>query len=188
MIDNSSPTISITNPTNNAVYTLNQPETVTYSCADPVSGITSCGALTGILPLSSGATLPTNQIGTHTIKVTATSAAGQTTTQTYTYVVTYKICNFAGPVEPLGAAVLFSVTVCSYTGANVGASNIAITSVNVDGTKAPKPVLSNTWLWVPVLKAYGYAMLSAGLTKGSHVLNVSVTGDPVVHALSFTLK
>jgi len=188
MIDNSAPTVSISNPTNNAVYTLNQPELATYSCADPISGIASCSAVTGIQPLSSGGTLPTNQIGTHTIKITATSTSGQTTTQTYTYVVTYKLCNVVGPIEPLGAAVLFSVTLCSYTGANVGASNIAITALNVDGTKAPKSVLSKTWLFVPVIKVYGYAMLSSGLAKGSHVLNVSVTGDPVTHALSFTLK
>ncbi len=187
-IDNSAPTITITNPTNNAVYTLNQPQVATYSCANAVSGMSSCSAVTGTTTLASGATLPTNQIGSHTIKVTATANSGQTTTLTYTYVVTYKICNFAGPYVPLGAAVLFSVTLCSYSGANVGTSSLAITALNVDGTKAPKPVFGNTFLWVPVLKVYAYAMLSAGLTKGSHVLNVSVTGDPVTHALSFTLK
>ncbi len=188
-IDNSAPTITITNPTNNVVYTLNQPETATYSCASAVSGIASCSAVSGTTSISSGGTLPTNQVGSHTIKVTATSKAGQSTTLTYTYVVTYKICNFAGPIEPLGAAVLFSVTLCNYSGTNVGASSLAITSLNVDGTKAPKPVLgNNTWLWTPGLKVYAYAMLSAGLAKGSHVLNVSVTGDPVTHALSFSLK
>ena len=187
-IDNSAPTVTMSNPTNNAVYTLNQPETATFSCANAVSGIASCTAVSGTTNVTNGGALPTTAVGTHTIKVTATSKAGQTTTLTYTYEVTYKLCNVVGPVEPLGAAVLWSVTLCNYSGANVGASSIALTSLNVDGTKAPKPVLGNTWIWTPGLKVYSYAMLSSGLTKGSHVLNVSVTGDPVTHALSFTLK
>ena len=153
-----------------------------------VSGIASCTAVSGTTNVTNGGALPTNAVGTHTIKVTATSKAGQTTTLTYTYEVTYKLCNVVGPVEPLGAAVLWSVTLCNYGGANVGASSIALASLNVDGTKAPKPVLGNTWIWTPGLKVYSYTMLSSGLTKGSHVLNVSVTGDPVTHALSFTLK
>ena len=49
-------------------------------------------------------------------------------------------------------------------------------------------MLGKTFLWTGSLKVYAYAMLSSGLAKGSHVLNVSVTGDPVTHALSFTLK
>jgi hypothetical protein len=93
-----------------------------------------------------------------------------------------------GPSIPAGAAVLFAVTLCNDTGANVGTSSLTITALNVDGTKAPKPVLRNTFIWIPGLKVYGYALVSTGLTKGNHVLNVSVTGDPVTHALSFTLK
>ena len=187
-IDNSGVTISITNPTNNAVYTLGQPEVASFTCANSVSGISSCKAVAGLTPLANGATLPTNQVGSHTITVTATGNSGQVTTLTYTYVVTYKICNFAGPFFPAGAAVLFAVSLCDYGGTNVGASNVAVTALNVDGTKAPKGVLGNTFILVPWLRVYAYAMLSSGLTKGSHVLNVSVTGDPVTHALSFTLK
>ena len=187
-IDNTSPTISIINPTNNAVYMLNQPEVATYSCADAVSGIASCSAVTGTTTLSSGATLPTTQVGSHAITVTAKSKAGVTTTQTYTYVVTYKICNFAGPIEPLGVAVAFSVTLCNYSGTNVGSSSLAITPLNIDGTTAPKPATGKTFTWSSALKVYAYGMLTSGLSKGNHVLNVSVTGDPETHALAFTLK
>ncbi len=80
------------------------------------------------------------------------------------------------------------MTLCNYSGVNVGASTLSITALNVDGTRAPNPVLKNTFVWTSGLKVYSYAMLSNGLAKGSHVLNVSVTGDPVTHALSFTLK
>jgi hypothetical protein len=187
-IDNTSPTISITNPTNNAVYTLNQPESATYSCADAGSGIASCSAVTGTTTLSSGSTLPTSQVGSHTVTVTAKSKTGATTTQTYTYAVTYKLCNFAGPIEPLGVAVVFSVTLCNYSGANVGSSSLAITPLNIDGTIAPKPATGKTFTWSSGLKVYAYGMLTSGLTKGNHVLNVSVTGDPETHALAFTLK
>ena len=186
-IDNIAPGISITNPTNGAVYTLNQPESASFSCSDAIFGIASCKAVSGTTTISSGSTLPTNQVGSHTIKVTATSNSGQVTTVTYTYLVTYKICNFVGPIGPFGTIVLFTVTLCNYTGTNVGSSSIAVTALNVDGTTAPKPVLKNTFLFVGA-KVYAYAMLSTGLAKGSHVLNVSVAGDPVTHALNFTLK
>ena len=185
-IDDTAPTVSITNPTNNAVYVLNQPEAATFTCADAVSGISSCSALTGTTTLSSGGTLPTTQVGSHTITVTAISKAGVTTTRTYTYVVTYKLCNFIGPIEPLGVAVIFSVTLCNYSGTNVGSSSLAITALNIDGTKTLKA--GSTFAWSSAFKVYAYAMATSGLTSGSHVLNVSVTGDPVTHPLSFTVK
>ena len=185
-IDDTAPTVSITNPTNNAVYVLNQPEAATFTCADAGSGISSCSAVTGTTTLSSGGTLPTTQVGSHTITVTAVSKAGVTTAQTYTYVVTYKLCNFIGPVEPLGVAVIFSVTLCNYSGTNVGSSSLAITALNIDGTKTLKA--GSTFAWSSALKVYAYAMATSGLTSGSHVLNVSVTGDPVTHPLSFTVK
>ena len=94
------PIISITKPTNNAVFVLNQPEVATFSCADAASGIASCTAVTGTTTLSSGATLPTTQVGSHTFAVTAKSKAAWIATLTYTYVVTYSICNFAGPMSP----------------------------------------------------------------------------------------
>ncbi len=177
-IDNTGPpTVSITNPTNNAVYVLNQPEAATFTCADPVSGISSCSAVTGTTTLSSGGTLPTTQVGSHTITVTAISKAGVTTTKSYTYVVTYKLCNFIGPIEPLGKSVIFSVTLCNYSGTNVGSSSLAITALNIDGTKTLKA--GSTFAWSSALKVYAYAMSTSGLTTGSHVLNVSVTGDLV---------
>ena len=185
-IDNTAPTVSITNPTNNAVYMLNQPEAATFTCADPASGISSCSAVTGTTTLSSGGTLPTTQVGSHTITVTAISKTGVTTAQTYTYVVTYKLCNFIGPVEPLGIAVVFSVTLCNYSGTNVGSSGLTITALNIDGTKTLKA--GSTFSWSSAFKVYAYAMSTSGLTTGSHVLNVSVTGDPVTHPLSFTVK
>ncbi len=185
-IDNTAPAITIANPLNNAVYTLSQPETATFSCADPVSGIASCTAVAGTTTLSSGGSLPTSQVGSHTITVTAKSKAGATSTQTYTYAVTYKLCNFLGPIEPLGVAVVFSVTLCNYSGTNVGSAGLTVTALNIDGTKTLKA--GSTFAWSSLLKVYAYGLPTAGLTKGSHVLNVSVTGDPVTHGLSFTLK
>jgi len=83
---------------------------------------------------------------------------------------------------------VFSVTLCNYSGANVGSSSLAITPLNIDGTIAPKPATGKTFTWSSGLKVYAYGMLTSGLTKGNHVLNVSVTGDPETHALAFTLK
>ena len=71
---------------------------------------------------------------------------------------------------------MFSVTLCNYSGANVGASSLAITPLNIDGTTPPKPATGSTFTWSSGLKVYAYGMLTLGLSKGTHVLNVSVTG------------
>jgi hypothetical protein len=199
MIDNSAPTITITNPANKAVFTLNQPEVATYSCINLLSGIASCSAVIGPTPppgppapppppptIPSGATLPTNQVGPHTITVTAKSTLGQVTTLTYNYWVTYKICNFVGPSVPKGASALFTVTLCNFSGTNVGTAPVMITALNVDGTTVVKPTPKPTFSWDPGPKVYKYTLVSQGVAKGAHVLNVSITGDPVTHALSFT--
>ena len=47
-------TVSISNPTNNAVYVLNQPETASFTCADQVSGISSCSAVSRAARLVAG--------------------------------------------------------------------------------------------------------------------------------------
>ncbi len=182
MIDNSAPTISITNPTNNAVFTLNQPEVATYSCANVLSGVASCSAVIGPMPtptpappahppapatIPSGATLPTNQVGPHTITVTATSTTGGVTTLTYSYVVTYKICNFVGPSVPKGASALFSVTLCNYSGANVGARARDDHGAQHRRHHGGQAHSQAHVPWDPGPKVYKYTLVSQGLAKGS---------------------
>lgn len=75
------PTIALTSPTANAIYTVSQSVTAQYTCADSGgSGLKTCG---GTVP--SGSKLDTSQPGTYTFKVDASDNAENTTTTTVTY-------------------------------------------------------------------------------------------------------
>jgi hypothetical protein len=188
-VDRSPPTITLTSPTA-AAYTLGQAVTVAYRCADVGAGIASC---TGTQP--NGAALATGTPGTYTFTVTATDLAGNTTTSTVTYTVSYAICPLSGAVEATKSEI-FVVALCNAKGQNVTAAAPVVTALNIDGTTAPVPTLGFTgdnfeflgqYLPFPFVGLDLYAISTSGLAKGSHVLNISIAGDPVHHAISFTV-
>ncbi|QNO38440.1 hypothetical protein H4J02_05395 [Protaetiibacter sp. SSC-01] len=78
-IDRSAPTVEVVAPTlvERGAAVLFQ-----YLCADAASYVVSCSA-----PIAAGTPLPTDELGEHTIDVTATDAAGFTTTTTHRYLV-----------------------------------------------------------------------------------------------------
>jgi hypothetical protein len=188
-IDRTTPTITVTGVTNNQVFVISAAAKATYSCADlSGSGVASCTAKLNGSTFTSGGTLPTSALGVNTLIVTAKSVAGVTVTQSVTYDVSDSICNFAGPVALTGSSITFVVTLCNSTGGNVGSSSSTITAVNVDGTVTPVGIPNNKFVYVSGLKVYEYTMSTKGLAKGSHMLNVSVSGDPLGHALTFKLS
>jgi hypothetical protein len=78
------PSLVIVKPTSGASYAFRQKVLASFSCADGSSGpgISTC---TGTV--ASGAAIDTSTAGVHTFEVTATSADGQTISQTLTYTV-----------------------------------------------------------------------------------------------------
>ncbi len=131
MIETDAPTVTLTSPTEGAVYTQNQPVTATYSCADPAggSGLVECSA-----PVASGQLMPMNTPGPGTFTVTAKDAAGNVTTVTRSYTV-LRAENVNGNVNgsvpatlalSLGAAPTFPSLV-----PGVGATYTASTLANV---------------------------------------------------------
>jgi hypothetical protein len=188
-IDNAAPQISVTSPTMHQVVIVNAPLSAGYTCSESGVGIASCTATLGGNPVANGASLPTGTVGSYTLKVTAVSVSGKTTVLSVTYVVSYAICNFLPPVTPLAllGTVTFAVTVCDASGKSVGGGSVAITAVDVDGSLPPNGVLGNGFKWVPVTNVYAFVMAQFSLAKGNHVLDVTVTGDPTVHPLAFSL-
>jgi hypothetical protein len=79
--DAAAPTVAITSPTNGASFTLGQPVNAAYSCADDFA-LASC-----VGTVANGAAIDTATLGTKTLSVTATDAAGKTATQTVSYTV-----------------------------------------------------------------------------------------------------
>ncbi len=80
-IDLTPPTVTVTTPTNGTIYALNSPVTVSYVCADALSGLAQCS---GTLP--NGAPLNTTQRVTHkSFTVTGKDKAGNVSQATSYY-------------------------------------------------------------------------------------------------------
>ncbi|MFN8471225.1 MAG: choice-of-anchor Q domain-containing protein [Anaerolineae bacterium] len=94
-VDTTGPTVSVTSPTNGAVYPQGATVTAGYTCADPGgSGVKTC---VGTVP--NGSAISTAAIGAYSFTVNATDNAGNTSSVTVAYVVGYTVT----PVSPLVA-------------------------------------------------------------------------------------
>ncbi len=89
-----SPTTTIATPGTNATYAMGQVVTASYSCQDEPSGsgIRSC-----VGPTPNGQRLDTSTVGPRTFTVTATDNAGNRTSLTRTYAVSYSFTGFFCP-------------------------------------------------------------------------------------------
>src|SRR5260370_1708672 len=107
-MSNPPPTITITAPANGGTYSLNATVASNFSCADALSGISTC-----VGPAASGTNFNTNTFGTHTFTVTATDVAGNQAQVTSTYTVGYNFIGFLSPLNVAGSvsAPTFSGTV-----------------------------------------------------------------------------
>lgn len=81
-IDKTAPTISIASPAPGFIVARGEAQTVNFTCADLVSGISSCA---GSAP--DGSPLDTSTLGPKTVTVTATDYAGNTVTRSVGYTV-----------------------------------------------------------------------------------------------------
>jgi hypothetical protein len=80
-VDATPPTVTLTSPANGATYTEGKVVDASYSCTDV--NLATCAG-----PVASGAAIDTSTLGKHTFTVTATDAAGNTTSRSATYTVT----------------------------------------------------------------------------------------------------
>lgn len=78
--DTTAPTITVTAPTQNAVYVLNQRVRVQYQCTDAGLGVSSCSGT-----VANGALLDTGSVGAKSVDITALDAAGNRVSVTRTY-------------------------------------------------------------------------------------------------------
>jgi hypothetical protein len=81
VIDQTAPTITVSNPTEGQVFTQGQPARAAYSCAD--EGGAAIAECTG--PVANGALLATGTPGIQTFTVTARDTAGNVSTKTVSY-------------------------------------------------------------------------------------------------------
>ena len=101
------PTVTISSPQPGQTYTVGQPVTASFACADAPGGpgIKSCVDAAGA---SSPATIDTSIPGSRSYSVTATSLDGQTTTASVPYTVTPSTPPPVTPPVPPTAAISVS--------------------------------------------------------------------------------
>ncbi|HVU74627.1 MAG TPA: PxKF domain-containing protein [Mycobacteriales bacterium] len=155
-IDSTAPVITFVGHPNNT-FVLNEPTSATVQCTDPNPG-------SGVQTCPSSATVTTSSVGLHTVNLTATDKAGNTTSGTVTYRVVYSFNGFSGatnaPAFNTASApgvVLLSFQLLDYSGATQGAtldtsrvSSITTTQINCDGTAMTGATPSSPGL-LPVL-------------------------------------
>ena len=93
-VDKTPPVVTITVPTEDAEYLLNQNVLANWSAVDALSGIASAS---GTVP--SGSPIPTATVGSKTFTVTAEDNAGNTTSLMRTYYARYNFIGFLPPVD-----------------------------------------------------------------------------------------
>lgn len=89
--DTTPPVITLTSPTNGALYSQNQVVAASYSCTDNIA----MGACTGTV--ANGANINTSTAGPHVFTVNATDAAGNTASETVGYYVSAGGAATTGP-------------------------------------------------------------------------------------------
>ncbi len=94
LYDETDPDVTLSSPSDGAVYLLDQFVLAGFGCGDATSGVASCVG-TG-MPFS---VLDTGTVGFHTFTVDARDEAGNTRTVTHTYQVVWPFDEFYRPIE-----------------------------------------------------------------------------------------
>jgi hypothetical protein len=191
VLDNTPPTVTFTAPSSGAIYVVGSAVNVGYSCSDAGSGVASC---LGSLP--NGAALPTGNVGVHTFSVTAVDNLGNTTTQTVSYIVTYRICLLYNSTKALGTAgstVPVRFQLCDASGKSLSSPSILVTAVSLDGNPPPPNFSGRTNLgylfrYDSTINGYVYNLNTKGLRSGAHAIGFIASGDPITHIAAFILK
>jgi len=95
VVDRTPPSITVTTPAGQAVYTQNQVVAADYACTDEPggSGLASCKG-----DVASGAAIDTSTVGDHTFTVTAADGAHNAASASRSYTVIYDFSGFFSPV------------------------------------------------------------------------------------------
>ncbi len=130
-IDRTPPSASITTPASNAEYAVGAVVTAGYGCSDGLSGVGTCAGT-----VATGAAIDTIATGVKSFAVTATDAAGNTSTVTHNYTVTVVIPPVVAGNDSAstnqGEAV--SVAVLSNDSGGGGALSVSAVTQGTNGT------------------------------------------------------
>jgi hypothetical protein len=171
-----------------ATLTLHQPVTsLTAFVTDAVSGPQSP---TVDAPVS------TSQVGTFAVTVAASDVAGNTTTVSCPYTVSYNVALRYDASTPAksGSVVAIGVEIDDFFGANVGGADVAVTAtlVTMTGTGMTRvptsPGQQTLTFHISQGGGYLYDLKTTGYEPGSYTLGFVAGGDPRPYAAPFVIR
>ncbi len=166
LVDTTPPTVTFTTPADGAVYQQYAPVTAAYTCEDALTIVITCSG-----SVAPGDAIDTAHPGPHTVTVTTSDGAGNSTSAESTYTVSAA----TGPVAAIGDATIdegdagnrlmkFAVTL-----ERPATTNVTVQYATVNGTAtAPSDYKAKT----------GTLTIKAG--KRSAIVAVKVVGDTVI--------
>lgn len=155
---------------------LHQPDaTVSASVADATSG-----------PQQALVSAPAgvSQVGTGTVILTGSDLAGNSTTVTCEYSVSYRLVPLYDPSRPTKR---LDLALQDANGSNMAARDIPIMVVEVDGIVLDVRARHRFRL-VRGGNVYRYRLRTLHLTPGLHLMRVRAGADPILHSLTFIAR
>jgi hypothetical protein len=181
--DTTPPTITVTSPTDNGVYLLNQPVKAGYSCEDTGSGVAQCEGT-----VANGASIDTGSVGTHTFTVNAKDNAGNTSTKSVTYIVTCGIKLLYDPTKAAkaGSTIPIKIQLVDANGTNVSSSAMTVKAIGItkSGEDSSGDTLEDSgnanpdsnFRYDPTLQGYIYNLSTKGLSTGTYTVTITING------------
>ncbi|MFL6228095.1 MAG: kelch repeat-containing protein [Pyrinomonadaceae bacterium] len=178
----------------NSTYLLGQAVAASYTCADAGSGVATCSGT-----VANGASVDTSSVGTHVFNVTATDRAGNTSTRSVNYTVSYNVCLLYDSAKAYkgGSTAPVKLQLCDAAGHNVSAPGVVVHAVGVtrlsDSTSLEVIDAGNAnpdfdFRYDPSLGGYIFHLRTSGYGAGTYALNFVAGNDPTVHAAQFKIK
>jgi hypothetical protein len=170
-IDKTKPIITITTP-GNVKYTVGQSVKANWSATDSLSGIASA-----IGTKDSGQLIDTSTIGFMTFTVTSEDQAGNTNTQTITYIVdTYIFGGFISPIAnsqyEQGRTIPVKFQLTDYQSNFVTWANPTISVVDSNGT-----VISGSFQYNLASNSYQFSLNTKKLEIGQLIITISLNDE-----------
>lgn len=197
MIDLKPPSISISAPAGNTNYVLNSSPAANYQCTDGGSGIQRC---TG--PVVTGTTFDTSSVGSHNFQVNATDKAGNVSSASVSYSVSYNVCLLFDNTRSVqsGSTVPIRIALCDSGGIDASSSAVVVQAVSLThiSTNASQVLESSgsanpdgNFRFDPTLGTTGgyiFNLQTTGLTTGTYALTFTAGSDPSPHIVTFQVR